>query len=219
VPKQVIHNHCAKYKRQGKPWHLMQRTIDTPYSIVAQYQTEYVGVVQYYRLAYNLHQLSQLKWVMETSLVRTLAKKLKISKTRIYRKYKTTYTNQDGTYKVLEVVVPRKDKSSLVARFGGVSLKWNRWAAISEAKTIPIWSKQSEVVERLLAQKCELCGCTEKIEAHHIRKLSDLDSKGQTRKPEWAKRMAARCRKSLIVCQSCHNAIHSGQYDGPALSK
>jgi hypothetical protein len=108
---------------------------------------------------------------METSLVRTLAKKLKISKASVYRKYKTTYTNQDGTYKVLEVVVPRQeDKSPLVARFGGVSLKWNRWVAISEAETVPIWSKRSEVVERLLAQKCELCGCTERIEAHHIRK-------------------------------------------------
>jgi hypothetical protein len=89
----------------------------------------------------HLHQLSQLKWVMETSLVRTLAKKLKISKTQVYRKYKTTHTNQDGTYKVLEVVVPRKDKSPVVARFGGLSLKWNRWVAINEAETIPIWSK------------------------------------------------------------------------------
>jgi len=220
VPKQVIHKHCAKYRRHGKPWHLMQRTNDTPYSIVAQYQTEYVGVVQYYRLAYNLHQLSQLKWVMETSLVRTLAKKFKISKASVYRKYKTTHTNQDGTYKVLEVVVPRQeDKSPLVARFGGVSLKWNRWVAINEAETVPIWSKRSEVVERLLAQKCELCGCTERIEAHHIRKLSDLEPKGQTSKPEWVKRMAARHRKSLIVCQSCHNAIHSGRYDGVAFSK
>lgn len=198
----------------------MQRTIDTPYSIVAQYQTEYVGVVQYYRLAYNLHQLNQLKWIMETSLVKTLARKLKISKAKVYLKYKTTYTNQDGTYKVLEVVVPRKeDKPPLVARFGGVTLKWNRWAAINEAQTIPIWSKRSEVVERLLAQQCELCGGTERIEVHHIRKLSDLQAKGQTSKPEWVKRMAARRRKSLIVCQSCHNAIHSGHYNSAALSK
>jgi hypothetical protein len=220
VPKQVIQKHCAKYMRRGKPWHLMQRTNDSPYSIVAQYQTEYVGVVQYYRLAYNLHQLSQLKWVMETSLVRTLAKKLKISKAKVYKRYKTTHTNQDGTYKVLQVVVPRGDgKLPLVARFGGISLKWNRWAAINETETVPIWSGRSEVVERLLAQQCELCGCTEHIEAHHIRKLADLERDGQTNKPEWVKRMAARRRKSLMVCQSCHIAIHNGQYDGPALSK
>ncbi len=220
VPKPVIQKHCVKYMRRGKPWHLMQRTNDSPYSIVAQYQTEYVGVVQYYRLAYNLHQLSHLKWVMETSLVRTLAKKLKISKAKVYKRYKTTHTNQDGTYKVLQVVVPRGDgQSPLVARFGGISLKWNRWAAIDETETVPIWSGRSEVVERLLAQQCELCGCTENIEAHHIRKLADLAVAGRTNKPEWVKKMVARRRKSLMVCQNCHITIHNGQYDGPALSK
>ena len=44
---------------------------------MAQYQAEYRGVVQYYRLAYNLHRLNRLKWVMETSLAKTLAKKFK----------------------------------------------------------------------------------------------------------------------------------------------
>lgn len=220
VPKAVIQKHCAKYMRRGKPWHLMQRTNDSPYSMVAQYQTEYVGVVQYYRLAYNLHQLSHLKWVMETSLVRTLVKKLKISKAKVYRKYKTTHTNQDGTYKVLQVVVPRGEgQPPLIARFGGISLRWNRWVTINETETVPIWSGRSEVVERLLAQQCELCGCTQNIEAHHIRKLADLDVDGQKNKPEWAKKMAARRRKSLMVCQSCHIAIHNGRYDGPALSK
>lgn len=198
----------------------MQRTNDSPYSIVAQYQAEYIGVVQYYRLAYNLHQLYRLKRVMEASLVRTLGKKLKISKAKVYQKYKTSHTNQDGTYKVLEVVVPRRDdKAPLVARFGGVSLKYNRWAAIDETEIIPIWSGRSEVVERLLAQQCELCGCAENIEAHHIRKLADLECKGQSAKPEWVKRMAARRRKSVIVCQQCHNLIHNGRYDGPTLSK
>jgi len=149
--------------------------------------------------------------------VRTLGKKLKISKTKVYRKYKTTYTNQDGTFKVLEVVVPRRDdQASLVARFGGVSLKYNRWVSINETETVPIWSGRSEVVERLLAQQCELCGCSENIEVHHIRKLADLDSNGQSPKPEWAKRMAARRRKSLVVCQRCHNQIHYGRYDGSA---
>jgi hypothetical protein len=77
VPHEVIQAKSAKYMRKGKPIHLMQRVNDTAYSIVAQYQAEYVGIVQYYRLAYNLHQLSKLKWMMEVSLVKTLAKKYK----------------------------------------------------------------------------------------------------------------------------------------------
>ena len=42
-----------------------------------------------------------------------------------------------------------------------------------------IWSKRSEVIERLLAQECELCGSTDKIEVHHIRKLADVEQKGK----------------------------------------
>jgi hypothetical protein len=107
----------------------------------------------------------------------------------------------------------------LVAHFGGIPLRWNRWAKISEAPTEPIWSGRSEVVERLLAERCELCGATDKIEVHHIRKLADLDRAGRSQRPRWARIMAARRRKTLIVCQACHHAIQYGRYDGPALSK
>jgi len=69
-----------------------------------------------------------------------------------------------------------------------------------------------------MAQKCELCGSTLNVEVHHIRKLADLEHKGQN-KPEWARVMAARRRKTLVVCQKCHNLIHAGRYDGPAFSK
>jgi hypothetical protein len=197
----------------------MQRTNDSTYSIVAQYQTEYRGVVQYYRLAYNLHQLGHLKWIMQQSLVRTLAKKLKISKAQVYKRFKANHQNECGTYKVLAVTVDREPgQKPLVARFGGVPLRYNRWAAINDAPTRPIWSKRSEVVQRLLAQKCELCGATNDIEVHHIRKLADLKRYGQANPPKWVQQMAARRRKTLVVCLTCHHTIQYGRYDGPKLS-
>jgi group II intron reverse transcriptase/maturase len=220
VPRRVIQKHSAKYKRRGKPYHLMQRTNDSVYSIIAQYQTEYRGVVQYYQLAYNLHKLSRLKWVMECSLVRTLAKKLKVSKVQVYKRFKTDYQNEYGTYKILEVVVEREPgQKPLVARFGGIPLRYNRWAAINDAPTKPLWSKRSEVVERLLAQQCELCGATHNIEVHHIRKLADLKRYRYSDPPQWVQQMAARRRKTLVVCRPCHEAIQYGRYDGPKLSK
>jgi hypothetical protein len=219
VPRSVIQKHCNKYMRRGKPHHLMQRTNDSTYSIVAQYQTEYRGVVQYYRLAYNLHQLGHLKWIMQQSLVRTLAKKLKISKAQVYKRFKANHQNECGTYKVLAVTVDREPgQKPLVARFGGVPLRYNRWAAINDAPTRPIWSKRSEVVQRLLAQKCELCGATNDIEVHHIRKLADLKRYGQANPPKWVQQMAARRRKTLVVCLTCHHTIQYGRYDGPKLS-
>jgi hypothetical protein len=218
VPWEVIQTQCAKYQRRGKPIYLMQRVNDTAYSIVAQYQAEYVGIVQYYRLAYNLHRLGQLKWTMETSLTRTLAKKFKTSRAEIYRRYQSLHQTETGTYKVLKVTVERgPDQAPLTARFGGIPLRWNKWVTISDTVE-PIWNRRSEVVQRLMAQECELCGSTLNVEVHHIRKLADLEQAGRSNKPQWAEAMAARRRKTLVVCQSCHNRIHSGRYDGPALS-
>jgi hypothetical protein len=196
VPGDVIQAHCAKYLQHGKPIHLMPRVNDSVYSILVQYQAEYVGLVQYYRLAYNLHRLSQLKWVMETSLTRTLAKKLKTSRTKIYRRYRAHLQTEQGTYTILQVTVDRGlNKPPLEAHFGGVPLRWNKWVKISD-DIEPIWSKRSEVVDRLMAQQCELCGATLNIEVQHIHKLADIEREGRN-KPEWARVMAARLFLSI----------------------
>ena len=220
VPEHVIKEHCAKYMRHGKPTHMAQRVNDSVYSIIAQYQTEYRGVVQYYRMAYNLHRVHRLKRVMEESLAKTLANKLKTTRSKIYKQFGKIHENEYGIYKVLETVVDRGlDKKPLVAHFGGVPLQWNKWVAIGDALTEPIWSSgHSEVIERLLAQECELCGARDGIEVHHIRKLADLEHRGRD-EHKWMRVMSARRRKTLVVCQSCHNNIHYGRYDGTSLSK
>lgn len=218
IPMQVKRKYYAKYMRKGKPAHLAQRIHDDAYSTIAQYQSEYRGIAQYYRMAYNLHTLSELKWVMEVSLVKTLANKFKTSCSKIYRRYGTTIPTIEGDRKVILASVKRKPpKEPLVAYFGAVSLIWNKWAVINDQPTKLIWNHRSEVVQRLLAQKCELCGSTENIEVHHVRKLSDLQHQGSKTPPEWKRRMIARRRKTLVVCQSCHEDIHYGRYDGKRL--
>jgi hypothetical protein len=219
VPTAVIHAHCALYRNGQRSRPFLQRVHDSAYTIVTQYQAEYRGIVEYYRLAYNLRRLQRLKWVMESSLTRTLAMKFKTSCRTIHQRLQTVHHTKDGTYKVLEVQVDRgPQRPPLVARFGGITLRWNRQAPISELPPKPIWSGRSEVVERLLAETCEVCGATDDIEVHHLRKLSDLDRPGHAPRPKWVKIMATRRRKTLVVCQACHHAIHSGRYDGPALS-
>lgn len=219
IPHKVKQEKCAKYMKHGKPKHIPQRTIDEAYGIVSQYQAEYRGIVQYYRMAYNLHTLSKLKYVMEVSLVQTLANKYKTTCSKIYKRYGAKIMTEEGERKVLLVKVHRDaPKKPLIAHFGGISLKWNKWVSVNDNHTEPIWSKRSEVVQRLTAQECELCGSQEKIEVHHIRKLADLKQKGRAIQPEWKRRMSARNRKSLVVCQTCHQDIHYGKYDGKKLS-
>ncbi len=205
--------------RAGKPIHLTQRVNDDAYSIVSQYQAEYRGVVQYYRMAYNLHTLSLLKRVTELSLVKTLAKKFKTTCQKIYQRYRTTIETKDGTYKVLQVTVERDSNKPLITYFGGVCLRWNKWVKIDDNLTNQIWNGRSEVVQRLLAQKCALCGAEDCIEVHHIRKLADLKQKGGLKHPEWMIKMSARKRKTLVVCRSCHEKIQYGRYDGEALKR
>ena len=107
----------------------------------------------------------------------------------------------------------------LVTHFGGVSLKWNKWVAINDEQQSRIWNGRSEVVQRLLAQECELCGSQSNIEVHHIRKLADLEPTGRKPRPEWMKKMSARRRKTLVVCRNCHHNIQYGRYDGHALKR
>jgi group II intron reverse transcriptase/maturase len=212
VPAAVTEKHSAKYLLHGRPIHLPERLNDSAFSIVALYQAEFRGLVEYYRLAYNLHTLSRVKWVAEQSLVKTLANKLKASCSDIYRRFQRALSTLNGTYKVLAVVVERgPEKKPLMAYFGGIPLSRDDDAAISDLPPM-IWTSRSELVQRLLAQKCELCGSEDDVEVHHLRKLADL--KGRSR---WEKVMAARRRKTLVVCRACHDRIHAGTYDGPAL--
>jgi group II intron reverse transcriptase/maturase len=219
VPNSIIKDHCLKYMRSGKPIHLTQRVNDDAYSIVSQYQAEYRGVVQYYRMAYNLHTLSLLKRVTELSLVKTLAKKFKTTCQKIYKRYRATIDTKDGTYRVLQITVERDGKLPLKTYFGGVSLQWNKWAKIDDNQANHIWNGRSEVVQRLLAQECEICGATDNIEVHHIRKLADIKQQGCKERPEWMKKMSARRRKTLVVCRQCHEKIQYGRYDGEAFKR
>jgi hypothetical protein len=75
------------------------------FSIVAKYATEYREVAECYRMAHNLWTLGRLKWVMETSLTKTLASKLMISVSQVYRRYAVTFETEGGPRKALRVIV------------------------------------------------------------------------------------------------------------------
>jgi hypothetical protein len=103
-----------------------------------------------------------------------------------------------------------EDKKPLVARFGGIPLKRKPEAILVDRLPQFVMTNRSELLQRVLANKCELCGSKEKVEVHHIRKLADLEKPGRREKPVWVKQMAARRRKTLVVCRRCHVEIHAG---------
>ena len=211
VPADVVRHKSAAYMVDGKPVHRPERLRDSVFSIVGQYQAEYRGAVEFYRLAFNLHRFNRLKWVMETSLTKTLAAKLRISVAKVYRRYQAILQTPEGRYKGLRVMVERVGKPPLVANWGGVTLKHRRDAVLNDQPR-RIWSNdRTDLEQRLLADECELCGSHQHVEVHHVRSLKNLKRRGRTEKPAWARVMVARQRKTLIVCRTCHMDIQHGR--------
>ncbi len=126
------------------------------------------------------------------------------------KRYKTTIETPHGPRKCLQVVVPRDNKKPLVAQFGGIPLKRKQDAILVDREPQFVMTNRSELLQRMFADTCELCGSKEKAEVHHIRKLADLEKPGRREKPVWVKQMAARRRKTLVVCRKCHEQIHAG---------
>jgi group II intron reverse transcriptase/maturase len=219
APTTVIERKYASYMKHGKPAHRPELRNDDDFTIVSRYQLEYRGLVQYYLLAQNVAHFWKLHWVMKASLLKTLASKHKGKVTAMVRKYQTTTETPYGPLKCLEVVVPRAGKKPLVARFGGIPLRRQETVLLNDQPFQVFRNERNELLKRLLADTCELCEATENIEVHHIRKLVDLKTEGRAEKPAWAKRMAARRRKTLVVCQSCHQAIHRGEPTGQQTGK
>jgi len=220
MPRKVVCKYRDRYSKNGKITHQANLISESDYTIIQRYQAVLKGVYNYYCMAVNVsRRMKYIRRVLEKSLTMTLACKFRCSVNRIYGMYKAEVQGLSA----LQVVKTRPGKDSLIATFGGFSIEripggmgvvdfceqlaWHRPA-----------SKRSEVVQRLMAGKCELCGKKGvPVQVHHIRKLADIDKPGRRPKEDWERRMSAMKRKTLVVCEGCHAAIHGGRYDGPTL--
>jgi group II intron reverse transcriptase/maturase len=219
VPPDVVESKCTPYLRTGKPIHRTEMLDDDDFTIIERYQQEYRGIVQYYLLAQNVSWFWELHWIARGSLLKTLAYKHRTSMAVQMRKYKASFQAKDGaTYRCLEIQVQREGKKPLVARFGAIPLKRQKVATIVDHTPLYQRTERTELVKRLLADVCELCGSRENIEVHHVHKLADLE-KGKKDRPRWVKVMIARRRKTLVLCRRCHRAIHAGQPIGQKISE
>jgi group II intron reverse transcriptase/maturase len=207
VPVSAVKAKSAPYMSRGVPACRSRMVNEADYSIVGRFGAEYRGFVQYYLLAGDVFRLHRLRWVMETSMLETLACKHRSSVSKMAARYKAKIDTPHGLRTCFEARVERAGKKPLVARFGGIPLKRQKMAVLTDRlATGPIYPNK-ELVRRLLAGRCELCGRTDGIQVHHIRNLADLDRLGQL-PPQWVQAMAKRRRKSLVVCGDCHDSIH-----------
>ncbi|MEO3857507.1 reverse transcriptase domain-containing protein [Acrocarpospora sp. B8E8] len=211
VPTSLIKAKSALYTKRGKPARRSQVINYDDYDIVRIYGAEYRGLVQYYLLAGDVRRLHRLRWVMLTSMLKTLASKHRSTPTKIAAKHKAKIMTSHGPRTCFEAVVDRgKASTPLVARFGGIPLRRHKTAVINDRPTGRIIYPRRELIGRLSSGRCELCEQHSEVHVHHVRNLAELRASGTAR---WAEVMIRKRRKTLVVCADCHDLIHER---GPA---
>ena len=169
--------------------------------ILERYNAEIRGFSNYFSIANNSALLHKFKYNMEYSMYKTFAGKYRSSVKKITNKYRlngdftVSYVNKDGVRRY--------------RRFYYDGFKRKNPLADPNLDVVPNTvhcAGRTSLVDRLQARKCELCGETDNLNMHHIRKLKNLKGK-----EPWVRMMIARKRKTLAVCEKCHRLIHSGK--------
>jgi group II intron reverse transcriptase/maturase len=211
VPPDVIKAKCAPYRKLGKPEVRSRLVNEDDHAIVETYAAEYRGLVNYYLLAGDVSRLNRVHWVMETSLLKTLACKYHSTVSKMAARYKATIDTPHGPRTCLRATVARTGRKPLTAVFGGIPLKRQRKAVLTDRKPTPdIVIRRTELIQRLQTGRCETCQRTGEVEVHHVGKLAHLGKPG-TPQPPWAQLMTRKRRKTLVVCAACHTHIHDRQ--------
>jgi len=206
----VIKAKCAPYLKLGKPEARTPLVNEDDHTIVETYGAQYRGLVNYYLLAGDVWRLNRVRWVMYTSLLKTLACKYGSSVSKMAARYKTTIDTPRGPRTCLQAIVERTGRKPLTATFGGIPLTRQSNAVLTDRKPPPGIIRRKELIERLQAGRCEMCQHTGEVEVHHVGKLAHLSKPGQPQ-PPWADLMARKRRKTLVVCAACHDHIHHRQ--------
>ena len=215
VPEEVARHWQRKYTKHGRPTNRPELLQSSDFEIVKMYGLEFQGIVNYYGMAYNVAKsFYPVKYIFLESAARTLANKHYTHKSQIYAKYKRT-SKQGVKALIVEVPNPNHPNKPYRAKLGDKPIRTS-FSTVLHDESQRLHVGRTELVRRLLANACELCGSQIAVEVHHIHKLADLKHKSRKsqNKPEWIKFMLARNRKSVVVCRTCHQAIHHAEYDG-----
>jgi hypothetical protein len=172
--------------------------------ILLAYNAEMQGLANYYALATGAKKgLSKLLYIAEVSCLKTLAAKHQstvrkmAAKPRHGRDFVVTTTTKEGKTRRYTLFKLRN---------------WKPPKPKEEADNIPhtgifLANKRNSLKQRLDATLCAFCGKSGGYcEVHHIRKLKDVKGKetGECI-------MIARRRKTLVLCNECHDLRHAGK--------
>lgn len=211
IPKDTIKNKLLAYEaldirlHNGKEqWKSKSRTglvFNDDLEILSKFNSEIIGFYNYYSIALNSGITNTFSYIMEYSMYKTFANKYRTTVPQICRKYM-----KDGVFTVFYTNKKRETRMRTFYNKG-----FGRKIEAKEAffDKIPDYYQQrmrTSLIDRLKARNCELCGETNELEMHHVRKLKDI----KDGKKPWEVHMMTRLRKTMAVCHECHRRIHNG---------
>ena len=198
-----------KFRRYGNPnngsnWeglHRAELLNSSDYEILTQYNNEVRNFAEHCKIASNFYQrLGLLHYIAQTSLVKTLAHRHKISVSQVYKRY------VDSNDKRITIVDGKYRKEWF--KLKGINRTAKTKRDVDEIYNPIKHLSRSEITERLNAEECEYFRKTGGyFEVHHVRKMTDI----KEGKELWEKVMIARNRKKIILCIECHDLQHAGK--------
>lgn len=174
------------------------------HQIVKMFYQIWLGVKAYYSFADNLSSLGRIFYILKFSCVLTLASKLRLKTAKkVFAKFGKEVTIRDGKGKIL---------ASFPYQSLAKTRKFDNKTKITKLNPMARLEKLASATFRtkdVLDNPCVICGDTENIEMHHVRKLRDSS---RTIKKDFLTSMMSRMnRKQVPICRPCHIKYHKGQ--------
>jgi hypothetical protein len=170
-----------------------------PQEIISMYNAQIRGMYNYYRIANNASVLNKFRYVMEYSMYKTFAGKFKTTVAKVKAKYM-----RDGVFG-LGYMTKSGPKKAIFYQGGFARIRALLPASVDCEPECIIDHEPKELFFRMKAAKCELCGKEHvSVSAHQVKRLKDL-----TGNLLWERGMMKMRRKTMIVCEECHQSIHS----------
>jgi retron-type reverse transcriptase len=202
-------NHLARVLAKGRPdmIHL------THFDIIRFFNSKITGLLTAYRFVGNFSLMARVIWILRQSCALTLARKFKLkTMKKAFKKFGLNLNDPDtGVFlNIPESFSAKYDYSS---------------------KPHAIVENPNEVADKILKTSwagkltkglpsvCTLCGTSQKVEKHHLRKAADVRNKIRTGNITWAQWKGAVARKQIPLCKYHHDMLHQGMLNHSDMQK
>ena len=182
-------------------------------NIVNYLKSVFRGLANYYGYGHNWYDAKTLyNYFGKYAVAMTIAHKTKSKVTKVFKKYGRDLTITNEVNKVIAV-------------YGSLTNKEFRKGVGSNFYLAPevdalLLEHLRLAKQHLIKWPCVVCGSTENVAMHHMAHVRKrLRKKKSGLFNAYLEAMRLVNRKTLPVCKTHHDEIHSGKYDGKSLSK